>query len=164
MLINAGCTLFYGDYELPKKNLLPGLTDALNKLKPGDYLLVPSLENVASSLNQLVLLVENIKARQAYLISLFEDIDTSKNDQQFFDKLSTFQTRSLQLRTSRGLSAARARGLKGGRPGLSIEKINALNKLYDDKKSISEICNALNITRSTLYKYIKKENLEKEQA
>jgi DNA invertase Pin-like site-specific DNA recombinase len=60
-------------------------------------------------------------------------------------------------RTQAGLKAARARGRKGGRPkSLTEKKAGMARELYNNKNnSISEICKTLNISRTTLYRYIK---------
>lgn len=148
------CQIIYTDIQQNRKDILPSLNDAIGSLKPGDSLVVVELCHLASSLNQLVDIVVKIREQQSFLISLSEGIDTSKDKQSIFDSLSLFQRQATKIRTSHGLNAARARGLKGGRPGLSSEKIDLLNKLYESKKSISEICTELQITRSTLYKYL----------
>jgi DNA invertase Pin-like site-specific DNA recombinase len=60
-------------------------------------------------------------------------------------------------RTQAGLLAARARGRKGGRPkALTPKKAKMVQDLYRNKEnSIDEICKTLNISRTTLYRYIK---------
>ena len=57
------------------------------------------------------------------------------------------------------LFAARARGKRGGRPRLlpNAKKIALAKSLYNDRKTpIPEICNMLNISRATLYRYLGK--------
>lgn len=149
------CEVVYVDTLQNKKEIKPQLNQALTSLKAGDFFVVTALCHLASSLNQLVDIAVAIGEKRSFLISIAEGIDTSKDEQPIFQKLALFQLQATQVRTSHGLSAARARGLKGGRPGLSKEKIELLNKLYDSKKNISEICDELGITRSTLYKYVK---------
>ena len=60
-------------------------------------------------------------------------------------------------RTQAGLQAARARGRNGGRPkSLNSEKMALAIKLYDEKKhSVGQICRMMEISKPTLYKYIK---------
>jgi transcriptional regulator of acetoin/glycerol metabolism len=56
-----------------------------------------------------------------------------------------------------GLNAARARGRKGGRPkSLSPKKVLMVQALYDKQDTIDDICRTLNISRATLYRYIKR--------
>ena len=63
----------------------------------------------------------------------------------------------IRERTMAGLEAARARGRKGGRKfKLSKNDIEKLNALYRDKNlSIMDICRMFNITKPTLYNYLK---------
>ncbi len=54
-----------------------------------------------------------------------------------------------------GLSAARARGRLGGRPGIAKTKINAAVQLYNKKElTVNEICKTIGISKATLYKYV----------
>jgi len=58
-----------------------------------------------------------------------------------------------------GLEAAKARGIKGGRPkGLSkeaMDKAEHAKILYESgKKSVPEIAKGLGISRATCYRYI----------
>jgi DNA invertase Pin-like site-specific DNA recombinase len=67
---------------------------------------------------------------------------------------------SLIERIQAGLTAARARGRLGGRPKAKAlntpKKITLAQSLYNDKNNtIDEICKTLNISRATLYRYIK---------
>jgi DNA invertase Pin-like site-specific DNA recombinase len=73
--------------------------------------------------------------------------------------LAEFERNLIQDRTNAGLLAARARGRSGGRPKspMSEEKRLVMAKrMYEDKSmSVADICKALNIPRSTFYKYVK---------
>jgi len=93
--------------------------------------------------------------------SITENINTSTATGQLvfhiFGALAEFERNLIRERSIAGLSAARARGRKGGRPRLdtSSSKVAAAKKLYRDKtNSISEICKLLNISRASLYRYI----------
>ena len=71
--------------------------------------------------------------------------------------MAQFERRLIQERTQAGLSAARARGRTGGRPKVSADhpKVIAAKRMHQDKQiSIAEICNALAISRPSLYRYL----------
>jgi DNA invertase Pin-like site-specific DNA recombinase len=77
-----------------------------------------------------------------------------------FGALAEFERDIIRERTQAGLLAARARGRKGGRPKAKAlntpKKITLAQSLYNDKNNtIDEICKTLNISRATLYRYIK---------
>ena len=69
----------------------------------------------------------------------------------------------IRERTRAGLKAARARGSLTGRPKkLSRQQIKIAQKLMDDKETkIREITQALNVSRSTLYRYQTDETIKK---
>jgi DNA invertase Pin-like site-specific DNA recombinase len=94
--------------------------------------------------------------------SITEHIDTATATGQLvfhiFGALAEFERNLIRERTIAGLESARARGRLGGRPELnaSAAKVAMAKKLYADKtNSVSDICKTLNISRATLYRYIK---------
>jgi len=76
--------------------------------------------------------------------------------------LKAMEVNVLRERTIKGLEAARARGLNGGRPEGSYnkKKASAVVTLYKQKNSISFIEETQNISRSTIYRYLRKEGIE----
>jgi DNA invertase Pin-like site-specific DNA recombinase len=93
--------------------------------------------------------------------SLTENIDTTTSGGKLifhiFGALAEFERNLIRERTLAGLVAARARGRKGGRPKLlSAEEVELLQELYNNKEvSIPEICQQLQISKTTLYRYVK---------
>jgi DNA invertase Pin-like site-specific DNA recombinase len=73
-----------------------------------------------------------------------------------FGALSEFERSIIVERTQAGLTAARARGRKGGRPkALGKDKREVAVQLYNEKKlTINQICEMMGISKPTLYKYI----------
>jgi DNA invertase Pin-like site-specific DNA recombinase len=73
-----------------------------------------------------------------------------------FGALAEFERNLIRDRTYAGLTAARARGRKGGRRKKLGEKQRAVAvDLYRQKKhSIDESCKAVGIPRPTLYEYV----------
>ncbi len=158
MLAAAGCHKIFTD-DIGRKEDRPGLDKALAFAKPGDTIVVWRLDKLGYSIKNLLSIVDVIKKRNLELISLEEAIDTtSAQGRMLFsvlETLSTFENNLTKERTSTGLAAARARGRKGGRPGLSPEKIELAKSLHRDaNKSIKEICDQLGIHPSTLHKYV----------
>jgi len=68
----------------------------------------------------------------------------------------------LRERTIKGIEAARARGLKGGRPAGSYnkKKASAVVTLYNQRNTINFIEETQNVSRSTIYRYLRKEGME----
>lgn len=89
--------------------------------------------------------------------SLTEDIDTTtKGGKQVFRIFGALRA-VMREKTKPRLRVARAKGRKGGRPKLlTPEEVTLLQELYDNEDiSIPEICQQLQISKMTLYRYVK---------
>jgi DNA invertase Pin-like site-specific DNA recombinase len=112
-------------------------------------------------MKQAVEVFNDFSKRGVYLKVLTMDIDThspmGKCMYYFASAFAEMERDILIERTQAGLKAARARGRKGGRPkALTPKKAKMVHDLYRNKEnSIDEICKTLNISRTTLYRYIK---------
>ena len=74
-----------------------------------------------------------------------------------FATLAQFERRLIQERTMAGLTAARARGRKGGRPQTAGDDARVLMAKKMSKNmniSIGEICATLKISRASYYRYL----------
>ena len=104
--------------------------------------------------------ITELNNRKIGFKSIQENIDTTTSGGKLvfhiFGALAEFERDIIRERTNAGLLAARARGRKGGRPkSLTGKKVAMVQELYNNKNnSISEICQTLNISRATLYRYI----------
>src|SRR3546814_6950120 len=89
-----------------------------------------------------------------------ESIDTASSGGRLifhlFGALAEFERNLIRERTQAGLSAARARGRKGGRKKrLDPAKQELALSLYHERKhTVAEICRLKGIGRSTLYNYL----------
>jgi DNA invertase Pin-like site-specific DNA recombinase len=98
--------------------------------------------------------------------SLQESIDTTsiggKLVFHLFGALAEFERGLIRERTKAGLAAARARGRLGGRPKVLDKKQRRLVvRLYNERKSTTkEICEMMNISRPTLYSYLREEKAQ----
>lgn len=163
-LKKAGCreNHIFTDKITGTKAERTGLTQALSHLREGDTLVVWRLDRLGRSLKHLIETVTNLQAQHIAFQSITENIDTSTATGQLvfhiFGALAEFERNLIRERTLAGLEAARARGRLGGRPEikLSSPKVAMAQKLYADKtNSIVDICKTLNISRATLYRYVK---------
>jgi DNA invertase Pin-like site-specific DNA recombinase len=114
------------------------------------------------SLRHLIETVATLHDRGIGFKSLTEQIDTTTNSGKLifhiFGALAEFERELIRERTRAGLQAARARGRQGGRPRLlaGVKKLAMVQAMYDDKSNtIEDICQALHISRATLYRYLK---------
>jgi DNA invertase Pin-like site-specific DNA recombinase len=75
-----------------------------------------------------------------------------------FGALAEFERDLIRDRTQAGLTAARNRGRRGGRPKTHAldtpRKVQMAQALYEDKtNSVADICRTLRISKATLYRY-----------
>ena len=76
-LKQAGCSKIFTDKTSGAKSERPGLTDALDYLRPNDTLVVWKLDRLGRSLKDLIHRVEDLRAREVGFKSLNENIDTT---------------------------------------------------------------------------------------
>ena len=141
----------------------PGLTQALDHLRPGDTLVVWRLDRLGRSLGHLIETVSGLETRGIGFVSLTEQIDTTTSGGtlvfHLFGALAEFERNLIRERTQAGLAAARARGRVGGRRKAraldSAEKVATAQRMYEDQRnSIADICKTLRVSQATLYRYL----------
>src|SRR5512132_1287737 len=160
-LQKAGCTKIFTDTASGAKAERTGLDEALNYVRSGDTLVVWRLDRLARSLTHLIATITGRRDQHIGFRSVTENIDTTSSGGKrvfhIFGALAEFERDIIRERTQAGLTAARARGRKGGRPkSLTPKKAQMAEALYNDKNNtIDEICKTLNISRATLYRYTK---------
>ena len=164
-LNKAGCEKIFEDTKSGVTAERTGLKEALQFVREGDILVIWRLDRLSRSLRDLIEMVSNLESRKIGMKSIQESIDTTFNGGKFFfhviGALAEFERNLIRERTVAGLTAARARGRKGGRPKSLSEKDQALAlELYESKKhDIAYICEKLKISKPTLYKYLKPHRL-----
>ena len=159
-----GCQedLIFVDKASGAKAERPGLTKCLETLQQGDILLVWRLDRLGRSMPHLVTLVAELQERGIGFRSICDgaiDTTTASGELIFniFSALAQFERRLMQERTRAGLSAARARGRMGGRPRIDTKdpRVQMAKSLYNDRDhEVKDIYQTLNISRSTLYRYL----------
>lgn len=162
-LKQVGCNKIYKDMASGTKTDRIGLSEVLKYIRSGDTLVVWRLDRLGRSLRHLIDTINQINDQGSYFRSLQENIDTSTSGGKLifhiFGALAEFERDIIRDRTNAGLAAARKRGRIGGRRKImDKEKIALAKSLFKDKtNSISSICEILNVSKTTLYRYLKKE-------
>ena len=168
-LEKAGCGKIYTDIASGAKSERPELTKMLENLRPGEVIVIWKLDRLGRSLKHLVGLVTELLEKGIGLQSLNDPVDTTTAQGRLifniFASLAEFEKDLISERTQAGLSAARARGRKGGRPkGLSEQSeviARAAESLYKEKQlTVKEITERLGIAKSTLYYYLRHRGVE----
>jgi DNA invertase Pin-like site-specific DNA recombinase len=161
-LEKAGCERIFTDTASGAKQERVGLDEALSYVRKGDTLVVWRLDRLGRSLPHLIETITGLENRGIGFKSLTESIDTTTSGGKLvfhiFGALAEFERDIIRERTQAGLTAARSRGRKGGRPkALTPKKQEQALTLYNDKtNTIDDICRTLNVSRATLYRYINK--------
>src|SRR5437868_12915664 len=163
-LEHIGCSKIFTDIISGASTERQGLDEALSYVREGDTLVVWRLDRLGRSLKHLIETITNLNNRKIGFKSIQENIDTTTSGGKLvfhiFGALAEFERDLIRERTKAGLQAARARGRVGGRPKAQTlntpKKVAMAQSLYDNKNNtIDEICKTLNISRATLYRYIK---------
>lgn len=163
-LKKAGCEKIYTEKISGSTKDRQELNKLLDTIRAGDSIIIYKLDRLGRSLKHLLELMQVIQEKKVELKSLHDAIDTSSPTGKLifsiFASLSEFERDLIRERTLSGLASARARGRIGGKPkGLSKEadaKANTAVTLYQSNNhSIKEIMEQLNISKQTLYNYLR---------
>ncbi|MGX1841163.1 recombinase family protein [Streptomyces diastaticus] len=159
-LEGAGCARIFKDKKSGKNAEREELWKALDYARPGDTLVVPSLDRLGRSIQDLIAIVGGLRKRGIGFQSLHESLDTTTPGGRLvfhvFAALAEFIRELIVQGTHEGLAAARARGERIGRPpAMSAEQIrHARAMLADPEASVSSIAKLIGVSRTTLYKYV----------
>ncbi|MET9909659.1 recombinase family protein [Streptomyces sp. NPDC006476] len=156
----AGCQRIFSDKKSGKTTEREELWKALDYLREGDTLVVPSLDRLGRSIQDLIAIVAGLRERGVGFRSLHESLDTTTPGGRLvfhvFAALAEFIRELIVQGTHEGLAAARARGKRLGRPpAMTEEQIrHARAMLADPEASITSIAKLLGVSRMTIYKYV----------
>ena len=118
-LEEAGCKRIYQDTASGGKADRPDLTKMLDRLHPGDVVVVVKLDRLSRSLADLLNIVERIGKAGAGFRSLGENLDTTspagRAMMQMVGVFAEFERSIIRERTKAGLAEARKAGRKLGR-------------------------------------------------
>ena len=166
-LQKAGCEKLFEDVGSGALDTRKGLLESLEYIREGDTLVVWKLDRLGRSLNHLVATVGALREKKIGFKSLSESIDTTTDTGKLvfhiFASLAEFERALIRERTNAGLKAARSRGRTGGRPSLLDTKSVTMARtlLADEKNTIDEMCRTLKVSRSTLYRSLRRKDTSK---
>lgn len=162
-LLTAGAVRLFEDVISGSGFERRGLSSLLEYARPGDVVCVVRLDRLGRSLRQLLESVETLKQRGIGLMSLEEKIDTSSAAGELvfhvFGAIAHFERRLISERTRDGLTIARKRGKKIGRPALDESRIDAALKLVSAGLAPAQAARQVGLGRSTVYRELRCRNL-----
>ena len=156
----AGCRRIFSEKQSGRDTDRPELAACLAFMAPGDTLMVPALDRLSRSLQDLITTVSDLRRRGVGFTSLHENLDTTTPGGRLvfhvFAALAEFIRELIVSGTREGLAAARARGRVGGRPTVVTPEIirAARDMLPNPDASVTSIARLLGISPGTLYNHI----------
>ena len=163
LLAGVDAEHLYEDHASGRKDDRPQLAACLKALRDGDTLLVWKLDRLGRDLHHLVNTVHDLTDRGVGLKVLTGEgaaIDTTTASGKLvfgiFAALAEFERALISERTIAGLTAARARRRKGGRPyKMTAAKVRtAMAAMGQKETKVGELCRELGISRQTLYRHV----------
>lgn len=137
------------------------LNRMIDELQQGDVVIIADLTRVSRSTKDLLMIVDNIKAKGASIKSLKDTWLDTTSDNPYNDFLLTVMSGLSQLerdlisaRTKEGLASAKARGREGGRPNKRNKKADVVEMLYKEGYRISDIVNKTELSRASVYRIL----------
>lgn len=158
------CNIVYEVASIRKINRLE-LTALIKKLKPYDTLIVQRLDRLCSNTKNLVDIITSLETNKVRLVSIEEGIDSDiKSELTFYDsirRIYDFERNIISECTKQGILRAKSLGHKSGRKRKDSQKVQHAIDLYNSKDyTIDEIEIMSGVSRSTLYRYLKKADKE----
>lgn len=152
----AGAERVFAEKISGSRRERPELERLIDQLRPGDVIVVTKYDRLSRSLQDLLTIVDRIRAAGAGFRSLAEDIDTTTPAGRLvfhvFASIAQFERERIAERTREGLEAARRRGRVGGRPPApSAEQKKEVQRLRDqDRRSIAELARLFRVSQNTI--------------
>ncbi len=156
----AGCRRIFAEKESGRDTDRPELAACLAFVTAGDTLIVPALDRLGRSLQDLITTVGSLRTQDVGFRSLHENLDTTTPGGRLifhvFAALAEFIRELIVAGTHEGLAAARARGRVGGRPSVISPEIlrSARDLLPNPEASVASIARLLGVSPGTLYNHI----------
>lgn len=142
----------------------PEMRKLLEYAREGNEIYVWRIDRLGRSLVDVVNTVQDITDRGIRLYSIMDGVDPSTSHGRLqlalFASLAQYERELINERVRAGVMAAQARGVKFGKQGpkqSTIEtKIRLVRQLLSEGNTAEEAAEAVNWSRATLYRYLKK--------
>ncbi len=157
-LQEAGCRRTFEEKVSGAKLDRPELAKMIEQLRDDDTVVVTRLDRLARSTRDLLDIAERLKEAGAGLRSLAEPwADTTSPAGRMvltvFAGIAEFERELIHQRTSSGRVAAKARGVRFGRPAkLTADQIALGERLVGEGTSVREAAKLLKCHHATLYR------------
>lgn len=159
------CDVYFED-KLSGRNMdRPEFQKMIEQLRPGDSVMVVSIDRLGRNLKELVELSSKLKDMGVNIVALNQGIDTSSKMGQLFYNfmalMSEMELMFIQERQREGIELAKREGRYKGRPLKELNDWEQLTKeVAEGKLSVERACQLLKISRSTFYRRKKQEEID----
>lgn len=161
-LTAAGCGRIFTEKASTRTAERPGLTAALDYLRPGDTLCVWKLDRLGRSVKDVLTIAEDLHARGIGIRILTGTLAGSYHPtgegKFFFTMMAAFaelERHMIHQRTVAGLAAAKAQGRVGGRPTvMDPDRLAAARARHAAGESPTQIAKALGVSRASIYRHL----------
>ena len=160
-LVGAGCDPAHTFVETASGGRWnrPELHRLLDRLRPGDVVLVWKLDRLSRSLKDLLTIIERIEGAGAGFKSLTEAIDTTSPAgrmlMQMLGSVAEFEREMIRERTRAGLQVARADGRVGGRrPKLTGEQKREALAMLEAGRSQASVARLFKVSPATISRLV----------
>lgn len=159
------CNVYFED-KLSGRNMdRPEFQKMIEQLRPGDSVMVVSIDRLGRNLKELVELSSKLKDMGVNIVALNQGIDTSSKMGQLFYNfmalMSEMELMFIQERQREGIELAKQNGRYKGRPLKKLDGWEQLSKeVAENKLSVDRACQLLKISRSTFYRRKKLEEID----
>ena len=158
----AGVERVFEDRASGAKADRRGLAEAVSFIREGDVLVVWKLDRLGRSMGHLIEAVTGLEKKGVGLRSLTEQIDTTSPGGRLmfhiFGALAHFERDLIRERTRAGLTAAAARGRKGGRRAVvTPDKLKRAKALLAQGLRVREAAQRIGVGKTALYEALSAE-------
>ena len=144
----------------------PVFKECLKACREGDLLIFYRFDRITRSLAKLVITMDDLSRRGVAMKSLTEPFDTSDPTSramvQMIGIFAELEKNIISRRTKDALAYKQSIGVKLGRPSaLTLDKIEQLEFMVSRGKSVKEMCEKLQISKPTYYKWLREHQASK---
>lgn len=159
------CDVYFEDKMSGRNMERPEFQKMIEQLRPGDSVMVVSIDRLGRNLKELVELSSKLKDMGVNIVALNQGIDTSsKMGQLFYNFMALMSEMELMFiheRQREGIELAKREGRYKGRPLKELNDWEQLTKeVAEGKLSVERACQLLKISRSTFYRRKKQEEID----
>lgn len=167
-LREAGCSRCFSDAASGAKSDRPGITALRDYVRPGDTVIVTSLDRLGRSMSGILTLIHEL-ADEDVTVETLDGLSTDPRKPggkillAVTAAMAEVERDLIIERTNAGLKAARARGRIGGRKPLVTpsQEQAILSVVNTGQQSLTAVASDFNISRSTLYRLLRRHNIQR---